>query len=330
MQQNLVRRGCFSLLLLLLSPSLSEARELLLIEDVQSIKTYRMSCLMMVGEDPPVQKVSVEGMFTKSPLAHHLKMELTQGDAKPVHMEVLKFEDNLFHRMGTQWGPIDKFNLAEMTLVTPDQLLGLSEHMEEVGVEELHGRKVLRLRAQKDQLPKMGSGSDTIDFSRMESAVLDVWADLEESFIVKFLVEGQVVERGTTMPIHMGYEYSGFNQKMTIQKPGLSQVTPPTPEPPQPSQAEVEKKLGFSFPIPKDSHVAIYGTTVTIVSSMPLEDARTYANQSMNTAGFEQTNVEELSPGEFYSTFTNGDRTLGVKVFQVSERGATIKVNAIK
>jgi hypothetical protein len=100
--------------------------------------------------------------------------------------------------------------------------------------------------------------------------------------------------------------------------------------PPTLTQADVSRKLGFEFALPEGSQVAIYGATVSLVTTMPLTAAREYTARALRDAGFVLQETVERSPGEFYSDFTQGDRTLGVLVFQVTERGATIQLGAPK
>ena len=50
----------------------------------------------------------------------------------------------------------------------------------------------------------------------------------------------------------------------------------------------------------------------------------------MVAAGFRSTDSVERAPGEFHTDYAAGEPTVGVLVFQVTERGATILVNALE
>lgn len=101
-------------------------------------------------------------------------------------------------------------------------------------------------------------------------------------------------------------------------------------EPAQPTQADVTRQLGFEFPIPPNSHVSIYGATVNFVTSMPLAEARKYVSETMVSIGFQAGDEVERAKGEFFTDYFVGERAVGVLVFQVSDRGATIQVGAPK
>lgn len=322
----------FPVLLLLLIPAGAplEGAELRSIADVPGIDTYKVRAQFGVGGPPPFQLIEMDGVYGKTPERYHLRVTVTEKDRDPVSIEALLVDGQLYSKFTDKWVAVDKFNFEELIVFTPEHLLGIEEKLEEIGVEELHGRKVVHLRGDKDDLPTVTSGSDSIDFSKMDQVALDLWVDRDERFIAKVQIAAQAMERGVLQPLDVSYEYSDFNEPITVNKPS-SVVVPQTETPPELTQADVTGALGFEFTLPEDAKVLnIIGATVSILTTMPLDDARAYTERAMRTAGFTPGAEVERYPGEFYTDYTKGERTIGVLVFQVTESGATISVGALK
>lgn len=305
------------------------ASDLRRIEDVPGIETYRMKAQFRAGETPSLQQTEAEGVFGKTPERHGLQITLRKAGRDPVVMEIRLVGGQLYQRMTGKWGKIEKYNLDELILLTPDQLFGIVDSLESLGDEVLNGRKVFHLRGDKDDLPVVGGGSDTIDFSRMDRADLDLWIDREERFVVKIQIQAQVQERGQLLPIVMVLEYSEFNEVVAVEQPPLEEIVK-EPQPPAVTQANVTQKLGFEFPVPEGAHISIYGATVNLLTSMPLTEARNYTERAMRAAGYTPKKEIERAPGEFYADYDREGANLGVLVFQVTPKGATIQLGAIK
>jgi len=299
------------------------------IEDVGGIRSYRMRSIARVGGDPPLQVIEAESEHLRDPESMRLVVRQGEGGREPVTFEIREVDGRLFHRMRESWGEIEKFNLAELILLTPEQLHGIEDRLEDRGGDILNGREALHLAGRKEDLPVIGAGHDTIDFSRMERADLDLWIDREEGFILKILIEAEAKERGEILPIHMLYEVYDFGADIRVAMPAEDEVVR-NEGPVSKTQEDVNAKLGFEFKVPEGAFVSIYGATVNIITTMPLAEARTYAAKRMGAAGF--TAVDEIArpTGEFYTDYENGGRRLGVQVFQVSATGATIQVGAKK
>lgn len=317
------------LILLLASPAPAAAIEIQPIADAASVHSYRMKASMSFGEDPPMQLAEVDGAYTKEPPAEELQTRVSEGGRKPWVRDVRRVGGVLYAGSGGKWGEIERFDLTEMSIVLPEDLLGMGEGLEVIAEEEWNGRAVLHLRGDKDDLPDVKGSSDGIEFSRTDRATVDLWVDEEEHFIVKFQILAEVSERGETLPIEFTFEVSDINDAITVE--------PPSPEsmirvevPPMPTAEEVAAKLGFEFALPEGARVSIVAATVNVLTAMPLPEARDHAARSMGAAGFTLVEESESYPGEFHAVYRRGERTLGVKVFQVSETGATIQVNAPK
>lgn len=300
------------------------------IADVPGIETYKVLARFSVGGPPPFQLIEMDGVYGKVPERYHVRVSVTDKDRDPVIIEALLADGQLYSKFTTNWVAVEKFHLEELVVFTPEHLLGIEGKLTEVGAEDHQGREVVHLRGGKENLPKVVSGSDSIDFSRMESAVLDLWVDQDERFIARVHIAAQAMERGALQPFDVTYEYSGFNEPVTVKKP-VDAVVPQNVAPPAPTQADATRALGFEFTIPGGGRVInIVGATVSMITAMPLDDARAYAGEAMRAAGFTPGEEVEQYPGEFYTDYTKGERTVGVLVFQVTDSGATITVGSPK
>lgn len=307
----------------------ARAEALRRIEDVPAIGTWHLRIDHRVGADPPLQTVAVEGDFGSRPERYDYTLRLGEGGREAARMQIRRVEGKLYRRMNTVWAEIPKFHLEESTILTAEQLLGVAGRLEEVGRETLFGREVRHLRGGKAALPVLRGGSDTLDFSRMDSAQLDLWVDAAERFIVKIRIEAQATQRGETLPLVMVQEYSAFNEPLDIRPPAEGDIVRVSP-PPSLGQDEVTAELGFDFPVPEGAQVSIYGATVNLITALPLAAARDYADRHLRAAGFAAVETQERATGEYYTDWVKGERKLGVLVFQVSPRGATIQLGALK
>jgi len=323
---------CFPVLFCLLSLAGAPlpGAELRPIADAPGIATYKEQARFRVGENPPFQLIEMDGVHGKDPEQYHRQITITEKNRDPVTIEALLVDGQLYAKWTTRWAATEKFNLEELIVLTPEHLLGIGEELEEVGVEDHHGRKVVHLRGGKDDLPAVTSGSDSIDFSKMDELVLDLWVDQNERFIAKVHIAAKVNMRGDLHPFDVSYEYSGFNDPITVNKPSVA-VVPPAATPPQLTQADITRALGFEFTLPEGATVLnIVGVTVSMLTAMPIDDARTYADRTMRAVGFTPGAEAERYPGEFYTDWTKDERSIGVLVFQVTEKGATISVGSPK
>lgn len=304
-------------------PEISTART---IEEVESITSYRM--LAGVSQNAPDNRgsmqVEAQGAYAKEPAAEQLIVAITEREDDPVVMEIRVVDGQMYLGMNDSWAEISRFELAEATVATPDQITGVVGDLQLLGREELHGRTVVHLQGQKELIPVFNNGSDTVDFSRMDTAVLDVWVDEAEQFIVKMTVQGEIGEEGE---VSVYYEYLDFNQPVTVTVPeSIAQAEPtPTPDPQQ-----VSDVLGFAFPVPEGTRFQIFGATATLLTELTLEEAQQLVIQTLEANGFSQESVEERTPNEFFYVFSNGERTVTANVFPNGLGGTTINIGAAK
>ena len=319
----------FTLLLLIQSGVRAQAAELRSINDVPGIATYRAQARFSIGEAPPIQLTEVDGEYGKNPERHAIRITVTENGREPVSFATRQVDGQLYVNSGGRWAEAETFHHDELIVLSPEKLLGIGARLEELGAEELNGRKVRHLRGNRNDLLALAGDSDSSDIARLDQASLDLWVDERERFIVKLHVSGTVPTRGGVLPVDLRYEYTDINQPLTVERPPASEIAQ-VPLPPALSQDDVTRKLGFEFPLPESAHVSIYGATVSILTALPLAEARQYAERSLRAAGYVPSAAVERAPGEFYTDYVQDERTVGVLVFQVTERGATIQVGAPK
>ncbi len=193
------------------------AVELRAIADVASVDSYRTHSFMRFGDEPPAQHVEVSGVFAKSPEAHDIQVSVTEGRRKPWIYYLRRENGVLYSGSGTRWNEIDKFDLTELSIVEPEDLLEIGPKLDEVATEELDGRKVIHLRGNKEDLPDIGGSSDAIEFSRTDKATVDLWVDAEEFFVVKMQIDAEVKQGSDVLNVAFGYEASDFNDVPAIE-----------------------------------------------------------------------------------------------------------------
>lgn len=292
----------------------------LTVEQVDSIETYRMRVEVM-SEGKPTAQVDVA--HVKTPLAEDDQVTLYQN-GEPIQVDVRFVNDVLYLNNGEKWTVISTFNLAELTVVTPAGLAAAAPELLLVGEEEVSGRKTLHLRGDKNVIPDIQAGSDSLSVKHADAAQLDLWLDAQERFIVKLLFS--LTLEGKTFTTE--FLYYDFNAPIVVEVPtNVEEVTgPPTPMP-----AEVVALLGFDFPIPEGAQLSVVGRTANILTTMSVAEARSHLEEAMAAAGFIQMGEpEERAKDEFFYTFQRDDRTVTANVFSVVAGKTTIQIGAAK
>lgn len=292
----------------------------LTVEQIDSIETYRMR-VEVTSEGQPTAQIEVA--HVKTPLAEDDQVTLYQN-GEPIQVDVRFVNDVLYLNNGEKWTVISTFNLAELTVVTPAGLASAAPDMTLVGEEEVSGRKTLHLRGDKNVIPDIQAGSDTLSVKGADAAQLDLWLDADERFIVKLLFS--LTLEGKTFTTE--FLYYDFNAPIVVEVPtNVEEVNaPPTPMP-----AEIVALLGFDFPIPEGAQLSVVARTANIVTPFSVAEARTHLEESMAAAGFTQMGEpEERAKDEFFYTFQRDDRTVTANVFSVVEGKTTIQIGAAK
>ena len=292
----------------------------LTVEQVASIKTYRMH-VEVTSEGKP--SVIVEVAHVKTPLAEDDQVTLYQND-KPTTVDVRYIDDVLYLNNGEKWTVISPFNLAELTVVTPAGMAAAAPLLRLVGQEEVSGRTTLHLQGDKNVIPDIQAGSDSLSVKNADDAQLDLWLDAEERFIVK--LRFSLTLEGKTFTTE--FLYYDFNAPIVVEVPtNVEEVNaPPTPLP-----SEILALLGFDFPIPAGSQLSVVARTVNILTPMNVAEARAHLEEAMTAAGFTQVGEpEERAKDEFFYTFQRDEHTVTATVFSVVAGKTTIQIGAAK
>ncbi|MBI3959572.1 MAG: hypothetical protein HY328_12255 [Chloroflexi bacterium] len=292
----------------------------LTVEQVDSIETYRMH-VEVTSEGKP--SVIVEVAHVKTPLAEDDQVTLYQND-KPTTVDVRYVNETLYLNNGEKWTVISTFNLAELTVVTPAGMAAAAPLLHLAGREEMSGRTTLHLQGDKEVIPDIQAGADSLSVKNADDAQLDLWLDAEERFIVK--LRFSLTLEGKTFTTE--FLYYDFNASIVVEVPSnVEEITgPPTPMP-----GEIVALLGFDFPIPAGSQLSIVARTANILTPFSVAEARAHLEEAMTAAGFTQVgDPVERAKDEFFYTFQRDDRTVTANVFSVVAGKTTIQIGAAK
>ena len=163
--------------------------------------------------------------------AQQFLITLTQGD-QTQEIEILKLEETTYMRTGDTWmqspgGAID--NIAELTLMTPQNVASVVGQMEVVGTESVNDVRRRTIAGSKEIIPVVGTEGDTLDVSRVESAQLDIWANETYNAIVRLSLEAHNSE--PPMTATLTFDYTDLNSDITIDAP--EPYLPATRRPPR-------------------------------------------------------------------------------------------------
>ena len=183
----------------------------LTVEQVASIETYRMR-VDVTSEGKP--SVLVEVAHVKNPIAEDDQVTLYQND-QPTTVDVRYVNDVLYLNNGEKWTVISTFNLAELTIVTPAGLAAAAPQLTLLGEEEMSGRKTLHLHGDKNVIPDIQTGSDSLSVKNADDAQLDLWLDAGERFIVKLFFS--LTLEGKTFTTE--FLYYDFNAPIVVEVP---------------------------------------------------------------------------------------------------------------
>ncbi|MBX3054159.1 MAG: hypothetical protein KF753_21990 [Caldilineaceae bacterium] len=292
----------------------------LTVEQVKSIETYRMHVEVMSDGEP---SAIIDVAHVKNPIAEDDRVTLYQK-GEPTTLNVRYVGETLYINNGEKWAVISTFNLAELTVITPAGMAPAAPLLTQVGTEEVSGRQTIHLRGDKEVIPDIQAGNDSLSVKSAESAQLDLWLDADERFIVKLLFS--VTLEGKTFTTE--FLYQDFNEAIVVEVPtNVEEVaSPATPMP-----SEIVALLGFDFPIPPDAQLSVVANTANIVTSFGVAEARTHLEEAMVAAGFTQVGEpEERAKDEFFYTFQQDDRTVTANVFSVVAGKTTIQIGAAK
>ncbi|MCB1183593.1 hypothetical protein KDM41_09165 [bacterium] len=296
------------------------------IDDVPEIASWGIEARLRLGDDPPLQVVEMTAFHGRDPVRESTRISVSERGGEPTLIESRVVDGRRWVRVGGPWAESDRFRRKELLPLTPTDLLAVVERLVVVGTEERDGRPCEHRRGDREDLIAAG-GAPEADFARLDHATIDVWIDLAHRFISEFRLAGATGGRDGAMPLTYTYRHVALDEPVAVDAPAVPEPAP-APAPAVPGQDEVDRKLGFPFPVPAGATVSIYGATVNVLTTLPLDEARAYADRTLRAAGFVPGEAVERAPGEFATTCTRDGRSLVVLVFQVSARGATIQLGA--
>ena len=293
------------------------------IDTVPDIGSYRIEALLQLGAEPPLQRVEVAGVRGHDPEREEMRFTVTERSGEPVVIESRRVDGVRYVRLGGAWAVSEKFHQEELIPITPDDLLAIANRLTPLETVARDGQPLEHRRGDRDDLVA-AAGRPEADFARLTAATVDVWIDRERRYITELRIAGEAPGRDGAMPITFTYRYTAIGEPITVTAPDSTVADPPPPA--EPDQEDVTRALGFPFPLPDGAVVRVYGATVSVVTTLPLAAARSYAARAMRDAGFVPGTEEERAPGEYYTLHERDGRRVGVLVFQVTDRGATIQV----
>lgn len=299
------------------------------VDEAESIESYRVQGTLTARAGEEIfQSITQNGQVQKEPRLESYSIVVTSED-ELVTIDLRLVDGVRYVRFNEIWSETERFDLSELLIITPDQLVGTLSAFEFIGPETREGRNLLHLRIGQEELPIFQGGSETADFAEADEANLDLWIDADEQFIVQMTLAASQIEQGEPVEFLVQYFYTDFNQPVEVEAPDIAEEAQsgvgPTPVP-----STVAQALGFDFPLPEGASFSVVAATVNVLTTLPLAEARAYAEDTMNAAGFEEISREERATDEFFYQYSDGERTVGMLVFQVSERGATIQLGAPK
>lgn len=285
------------------------------VEDAPGINSYRMHILVSSSTARGEDNIQIEGAFVKAPPAEQILITFVQED-ETQEIEVVSVEGSNYTRVGETWiqSPDRTFsNLAEITLLTPQNIAGIVAQMEVIGTETVNGMNATHYRGSKEIIPVVGPAGDTLDVSRVEHAQLDLWADETHNAIVKLILEARNSEPPMTSTLT--FDYTDLNHELTIEAPA---TMPASEEAPAADdfvpRNELGALLGFNLLFPTGSTVeTVVGTNLyVVVGPYTLEEAANMIELNMAANGYSlMTKLDEPSGAVNY-LFQQGDKVVNI------------------
>ena len=296
------------------------------VEEVESINSYRLQIEMGTNAQEAPMMVA-DGLYVKEPEAEQLTMVITErGEEMTLGTRLVN--GVRYYGVNDTWAENERFDLSEMTVIMPSDVVGIVGEMETVGVEEIGGRQAVHLRGDRTIMPFVQSGSDSMDFTQIDEAQLDLWVDQQEGIIIQMHLTGADGEGEKREEFNIRFTYSDFNQPMQISPPSVAENVPtPTPLP----ASAIKDLFGFEFPLPDGSTLTIYGATANILAPISVAEGQKILVETLTANGFTQVGeAEERAANEFFYTFQRGGQTFTANVFSVVAGKTTIQLGAVK
>jgi hypothetical protein len=176
------------------------------VEEVPEILSYRLRVLVSNNGPRGTDMVQINGAYIKEPPTEQIEFDFQQGEQSQ-RMATMLVDGTRYMNIGDRWmqSPDAIMNIAELTLLTPQNVAGLLGQMELVGLESVNALSAYHYQGSKEIIPVVGTEGDTLDVSRIESAQLDLWVDEIYNAIVRLTLEASNSEPSITATLTYDY-----------------------------------------------------------------------------------------------------------------------------
>jgi hypothetical protein len=302
------------------------------VENVAAINSYRLRISTSSESARGVDEVLIEGAYVKEPAAEQLVIDFQQG-GQTQRMEMIVVDGVRYMHTGDIWmqTPEAMINLDELTLITPEDVAGLLERMERVGVETLNNREAVHYRGGQDLIPVVGTESDTLDVSQVEFAQLDLWIDQIENVVSRLALEARDNSAEQQFTASVVFEYYDFNANIVIDAPSTAAGAPAGVVESAPAVAapttELGQLVGFNLLLPTGSNIETIVSGSVLVATTPytFEEAENFIEQALQNNGY--TLATKVGPldNQIVYMFQKGAKLVNITVSIEGDGGVKLQ-----
>lgn len=285
-------------------------------EEAAAINSYRLRVVSTSKSARGADTVEVEGTFVKNPPAESLSVSYQEG-AQSMNMVVV--DGVRYMQAGDLWmqAPETNFSIGELTLMTPQAVIGLLERMELVGVEPVNGVEASHYRGGKEIIPVMGTAGDTLDVSQLEFAQLDIWVDQATGVVTRVQLAADD-GAADTQSLDVTFDYYDFNAAIEIAAPAVPVAAPVTGDVPAgdvPNDV-LSQLLGFRLLLPTGSSIegGMGSSVVSVLTSYTVAEAQAMLEQTMPANGYTLATKAAAMPGQALYIFQQGAKVVSITV----------------
>ncbi len=307
-------------------------------QEIESITSFRVRMTVSTegeafasSEDAPSGSISIEGSFTKEPVAQQLEMtfdvDSDEMAALGNSIGYIQMGDQAYTRLGEEWiaVPADESapDINEFLFIRPSDIVDNLDKMERVGEETLNGREALHLRADRDTLVEIDeNNSSGMDLEKVEEAQMDIWVDAEENFVVKMELVAEGKGLNDADPdlegrLELLVEYYDINEEFEIELPeGVDEAATLPDLEGLMGTATLATLLG-NLELPEGADISMQGETAQITVPLSLDDAQTFIEETMADQGFTMDESSSVEAGTY--TFVLDDTALNVTLAETGD-----------
>jgi hypothetical protein len=223
-------------------------------------------------------------------------------------------------RSGDMWmqTPETSLNIAELTLMTPQNVAGLLGQMEVIGPETVNDRPSTHYRGGKEMIPVVGTESDTMDVSQLETAQLDIWVDDALQVINRLTLQANDTGSQPPVAFTLTYDYLDYNTDIAIAAPDTMAGAAPAGDAPAEGDFvptnELGQLLGFNLMFPVDSTVEMVAgaNLYVIVAPFTLDEAQAFVESQMQNNGYTQLTKNVAPSGEVVYLYQQDQKAVSI------------------